>query len=61
MATNNYLTKNSQYVASLVDFIKDTKPYHSKLTEIVEEYQFFDEMHVHFEERNSLKGEIDSA
>lgn len=43
--------KNSLYVQSLVDFILDTKPYHSKLTEVVEEYRFFDEMTVHFEER----------
>lgn len=43
--------KNSVYVQSLVDFILDTKPYHSKLTEIVEEYRFSDEMTVHFDER----------
>lgn len=36
--------KNSTYVQSLVSFILDTKPYHSKLTEIVEEYRFSDEM-----------------
>ncbi len=54
-----FLNKNSQYIASLVDFILDTKPYHSKLTEIVEEYQFFDSMHVHFEERTSVKTKID--
>lgn len=55
----NYLNKNSQYIASLVDFILDTKPYHSKLTEIVEEYQFFDNMNVHFEERSSTRTKID--
>lgn len=43
--------KNSVYVQSLVDFLLDTKPYHSKLTEIVEEYRFSDEMTVHFDER----------
>lgn len=43
--------KNSVYVQSLVSFILDTKPYHSKLTEIVEEYQFYDEMNVHIAER----------
>lgn len=36
--------KNSSYVQSLVSFILDTKPYHAKLTEIVEEYRFSDEM-----------------
>ncbi len=38
--------KNSIYVQSLVSFINDTKPYHSKLTEIVEEYRFSDQMSV---------------
>ena len=37
---NSFLNKNSAYVQSLVSFILDTKPYHSKLTETVEEYQF---------------------
>ena len=54
-----YLNKNSQYIGSLTDFILDTKPYHSKLTEIVEEYQFYDEMAVKITERNSLKTKID--
>ena len=52
------MNKNSQYIQSLTDFILDTKPYHSKLTEVVEEYQFFDSMNVHFEERSSIKTTI---
>ena len=51
--------KNSTYVQSLVSFILDTKPYHSKLTEIVEEYRFSDSMTVNIKEnlfsRNSSK------
>lgn len=43
--------KNSSYVQSLVSFILDTKPYHSKLTDIVEEYRFFDDMAVRIDER----------
>ena len=43
--------KNSVYVQSLVDFLKDTKPYHSKLTEIIEEYRFSEAMTVNFKER----------
>lgn len=43
--------KNSQYVQSLVSFILDTKPFHGKLTEINEIYQFSDSMTVHFDER----------
>jgi hypothetical protein len=54
-----YFNKNSAYISSLTSFILDTKPYHSKLTEIVEEYQFFDEMSVKVTERNSLQTKID--
>jgi hypothetical protein len=43
--------KNSIYVQSLVDFIRDTKPYHSKLDSVIEIYKFFDTMAVHFDER----------
>jgi len=43
--------KNSTYVNALVAFILDTKPYHSKLSEIVEEYRFTDTMSVNFGER----------
>jgi hypothetical protein len=54
-----YFNKNSAYISSLTSFILDTKPYHSKLTEIVEEYQFYDEMTVKITERNSLQTKID--
>lgn len=43
--------KNSLYIGALTSFILDTKPYHSKLTEIQEIYQFADSMTVHFDER----------
>jgi hypothetical protein len=43
--------KNSVYIQSLVDFLHDTKPYHSKLTEINEIYQFTDKMSVNIGER----------
>lgn len=49
------LNKSSAYVQSLVDFILDTKPYHSKLTEIVEEYQFFDNVNVKIEEATFVR------
>lgn len=51
--TNN-LNKSSVYLQSLSDFINDTKPYHSKLTEIVEEYRFDDRMSVKILEGNTL-------
>ena len=50
MANKNALNKNSTYVQSLVDFVLDTKPYHAKLTEVVEEYRFFDDVHVKIDE-----------
>lgn len=49
--TNNMANKNSIYIQSLVDFLHDTKPYHSKLTEINEIYQFTDQMSVNIGER----------
>ena len=54
----NSVNKNSKYVASLVSFILDTKPYHSKLTEIAEEYQFSDSMAVKMEETSFIRTKI---
>jgi hypothetical protein len=45
----------SQYVQSLVDFINDTKPYHSKLTEVIEEYRFFDDVNVKMVDATSVR------
>lgn len=61
MSNKNYITKNSQYVESLVSFILDTKPYHSKLTEISEEYQFADQMQVSLAERFSSKAKLSAV
>lgn len=58
MATSN---KNSRYISSLVSYINDTKPFHSKLTEVVEEYQFFDEMSVKFTESFASRTKINPA
>ena len=58
---SQFLTKNSAYVQSLISFILDTKPYHSKLTDAVEEYQFADEMVVNMEERLSWRSKFDSV
>ena len=58
MAVGN---KNSQYISSLVDFLLDTKPYHSKLTEIAEEYHFNDDMHVHIVEHLRSRIKISST
>lgn len=42
---SNYLY-SSNAVDSLIAYINDVKPYHSKLSEIVEEYQFYESMNV---------------
>jgi hypothetical protein len=54
----NTQNKNSQYINSLVSFILDTKPYHSKLSETVEEYQFLDTAKVKFTERLSIRAKL---
>lgn len=41
-------------VNSLVGFVNDTKPYHSKLTETVVEYQYDDPMTVTMEDSSSM-------
>ena len=60
MSNKNFLNKTSQYVQSLVDFVLDTKPYHSKLTEVVEEYHFFDNVKVKIDERLNIRAKLDS-
>lgn len=50
-ARSTFFNKNSAYIESLVSFILDTKPYHSKLTEVIEEYRFNEEMQVTIKER----------
>lgn len=60
IGTSRFLNKNSAYIESLVSFILDTKPYHSKLTEINEEYRFYEEMHVNIKERLTWQNKADS-
>lgn len=47
MSKNMY----SSAVDSLIAYINDVKPYHCKLSEIVEEYQFFEKMTVNIDDR----------
>lgn len=58
---NTFLNKNSAYVQSLVSFILDTKPYHCKLTETIEEYQFSDDMFVKMDERLHWRNKLDGV
>lgn len=54
-------SKSDRYVQSLVDFINDTKPFHSKLTSVVEEYQFHENMQVKIDERMFLRAKLKST
>ncbi|MEM2159671.1 MAG: hypothetical protein QXN55_01800 [Candidatus Nitrosotenuis sp.] len=47
-------TKNARYIQSLVEFINDVKPYHCKITEIVDEYKFFDTVDVNVKDVNYI-------
>ena len=48
------LNKNSANVQSIVDFTLDTKPYHSKISEIVVQYAFDEELNVRIRD-NTVK------
>lgn len=52
-SSNNGILKP---IDSLINYIRDIKPYHTKFLEIVEKYNFSEEMYVHIEE--NLKTEI---
>lgn len=59
---SDFLNSRSKYVSSLVSYINDTKPYHSKLTEITEEYRFSDTMNVSITDRNRpIRMKMDST
>lgn len=47
---SNTSSKNSAFVNSLVGFTLDTKPYHSKLTEVAVEFRFDETMNVRIED-----------
>ena len=61
MANKNFKNKNSQYIQSLVDFVLDTKPYHSKINDVVEEFQFSDTVNVKVVERFNLQTKLAAA
>lgn len=44
--TQRRISKNVNYLQGLIDYILDVKPYHCKLTEVIEEYQFSDTINV---------------
>lgn len=53
-------TNNNLYIESLVDFILDQKPYHSKLTEVIQELQFFDKINVKITDHHEISTHLSS-
>lgn len=45
-STSQYLSVASGHIDSLIDYVIDVKPYHVKLSEIVEQYLFEESIHV---------------
>lgn len=56
MSTN----KNTDYIEGLIGYILDIKPYHSKLSEIVEEYHFDDVLTVEMLDQHRLQIKLSS-
>jgi hypothetical protein len=53
-STNNYLTVSSGHIDSLINYVLDVKPYHVKLSAIVEQYIFHDDVNVKIDEDDQL-------
>ena len=54
-SSSGYLLSSTAHIKSLIDYINDVKPYHTKLSEVVEEYRFNEEMVVSFEDAHVLR------
>lgn len=48
-------------ITSLIKYINDTKPYHTKLTDVVVEYQHNDNVNVSMEDEHRLRAHLSSA
>lgn len=53
--SSKFLTRSSRYVGALASFVQDTKPFHSKITDVVEEYQFADNVSVKITETTKTR------
>ena len=51
--TSRYLSVANGHIDSLIDYVLDVKPYHTKLSEIVEEFLFEDQIAVRITEQQS--------
>lgn len=56
MSTN----KSTDYINGLIGYILDIKPYHSKLSEVVEEYHFDDAFTVLMQDQHSIRAKLSS-
>ncbi len=56
-----FLTRDTLDINSLVDFVAETKPYHTKLKEILVEYQWDDVLHANVGDRSQIFTELTSA
>jgi hypothetical protein len=54
-SSSGYLTSSTAHIKSLIDYINDVKPYHTKLSEVVEEYRFSEDMLVRFRDSHFLQ------
>lgn len=55
------ISNKSQYVQGLVDYVLDTKPYHSKISEIIEQYDFYDTINVNVKDSLFIDIELSSV
>ena len=53
-SSSNYLSLTSKHVDSLIDYILDVKPYHTKLLQVSEEYTFADDINVDASDEHSF-------
>jgi hypothetical protein len=57
---NTKRLKNSDYIEGLIGYILDIKPYHSKLTEVIEEYHFDDDLNVEILDQHRIQIKLSS-
>lgn len=55
------ISNKSQYVQGLVDYVLDTKPYHCKISEIIEQYDFYDSFNVNIKDNLFIDIELSSV
>lgn len=54
-------TRNEIYISALTDYVNDVKPYHSKITQIVEQFNFFDRINVKMTDIEKIQVKLSST